>query len=152
MISKNILRSFALLIIMLLLCIEGNAQEKSKTEKFEGIPRVEKQLSYAASELTKQPEYSDGGMKGFYTYVNKHFKIPKVNKDMTARIYISFVIEKDGSMSNIKILRDPGYGMGDEAVRVLKSMEKKWIPGELNGEKVSANYNLPITINITSKK
>ncbi|GGB69645.1 hypothetical protein GCM10007424_07020 [Flavobacterium suaedae] len=137
---------------MLSLSEEANAQEKSKTEKFEGIPLVEQQLSYAASELTKQPEYSDGGMQGFYTYVYKHFKVPKVNKDMTARIYLSFVIEKDGSMSNIKILRDPGYGMGDEAVRVLKSMDQKWIPGELNGEKVSANYNLPITINITSKK
>lgn len=152
MISRNIVRSLVPAIIMLSLSNEANAQEKSKTEKFEGIPLVEQQQAYAPSELTKQPEYSDGGMKGFYTYVNKHFKVPKVNKDMTARIYLSFVIEKDGSMSNIKILRDPGYGMGNEAVRVLKSMEKKWIPGELNGEKVPASYNLPITINIRSKK
>ena len=152
MISKNILRSFAVLAITLSFCIRVNAQEKSKTEKFEGTPRVEQEGIYNASKITKQPEYSDGGMQGFYTYVNKHFKVPKVNKDMTARIYLSFVIEKDGSMSNIKILRDPGYGMGDEAVRVLKSMDQKWIPGEMNGEIIRASYTLPITINITSKK
>lgn len=103
---------------------------------------------YNSSELTKMPEYSDGGMVGFYNHINSNFVIPKVKENMTARIYVSFVIEKDGSMSNIKVLRDPGHGLGNEAVRVLKEIDKKWTPGEMDGKTVRASYNLPIAINI----
>ena len=86
----------------------------------------------------------------FYKYVNKNFRIPEIDQDMKAKIYVSFVVEKDGSMTAIKVLRDPGYGLGNEAIRVLKSMKKKWTPGIQNGKPVRASYNLPITINIRS--
>lgn len=151
MINKKIVKSFAALVLMLLMGIQTIAQEKNNIEKFEGMPHDEQEGVYNASELIKSAEYTDGGLKGFYNYVNKHFKIPKIKKNMTARIYISYIIEKDGSMSNIKILRDPGYGLGDEAMRVLKNMNKKWIPGiNAEGETVRSNYTLPITINITN--
>lgn len=104
---------------------------------------------YSTAGLQVQPEYP-GGMKAFYDYVNNNFRIPDVDRDMTAKIYLSFVIEKDGSMSNIKVLRDPGYGMGKEAIRVLQSMKKKWSPGVQNGKNVRASFTLPITINIRS--
>lgn len=104
---------------------------------------------YNTAGLQVQPEYP-GGIKEFYNYVNKNFRIPDIDQDMTARIYVSFVVEKDGSMTGIKVLRDPGYGLGKEAERVLKSMKKKWSPGIQNGKAVRASYNLPITINIKS--
>ena len=63
-------------------------------------------------------------------------------------MYASFVVEKDGSMSNFKIIRDPGYGMGDETLRVLKLCKTKWKPGIIDGLPVRASYNLPLTINI----
>jgi protein TonB len=69
---------------------------------------------------------------------------------MTARIIVQFVVEKDGSLTGIKILRDPGYGLGKEAERVLKSVKTKWSPGIQNGKPVRASYNLPITINVKS--
>ncbi|QYJ69343.1 energy transducer TonB [Flavobacterium litorale] len=125
------------------------AQEKTKDTVI-----IEQQRSYNVSELTEKPEYIDGGMEGFYSYIYKHFKIPRISKVMTARIYLSFVIEKDGSMSEIKLLRDPGYGLGREAIRVLKKVNrnKKWIPGKLNGKTIRARYNLPITVNVDDKK
>ncbi|MBY8963766.1 energy transducer TonB [Flavobacterium sp. D11R37] len=104
---------------------------------------------YNSAGLQVQPQYP-GGMDEFYNYVNKNFRIPDIDQDMTARIYVSFVVEKDGSMTGIKVLRDPGYGLGKEAERVLKSMKKKWQPGIQNGKPVRASYNLPITINIRS--
>ncbi len=104
---------------------------------------------YNTSKLAKQPEYSDGGIRGFYNYVNSNFKIPTVKEDMTARIYVSFVIEKDGSITNVKILRSPNDELSAEAIRVLRNTDKKWIPGETaDGKIVRASYNLPITINI----
>ncbi len=104
---------------------------------------------YNSAGLQVQPEYP-GGMTEFYNYVNKNFRIPEIEQDMTARIYVSFVVEKDGSMTGIKVLRDPGYGLGKEAERVLRSMSKKWSPGIQNGKPVRASYNLPITINVKS--
>ncbi|NDI97873.1 hypothetical protein GWA97_02165 [Flavobacterium sp. LaA7.5] len=116
--------------------------------EIEQITNTEEDVVYNSSKLTKMSEYSEGGMSGFYNYINQNFKIPEIKEDITARIYVSFIVEKDGSMSNIKILRDPGHGLGDEALRVLKTMDKKWIPGEMDGKPVRASYNLPITINI----
>lgn len=104
---------------------------------------------YNTAGLQVQPEYP-GGMDAFYAYVSKNFNIPEVDRDMTVRVFVSFVIEKDGSMTNIKVLRDPGYGMGKEAIRVLQSMKRKWSPGVQNGKNVRASFSLPITLNIKS--
>lgn len=113
-----------------------------------GVEAPDNQV-YNSAGLQVQPEYP-GGMTEFYSYVNKNFRIPEIDRDMTARIYVSFVVEKDGTMTAIKVLRDPGYGLGKEAERVLRSMKKKWSPGIQNGKPVRASYNLPITINVKS--
>lgn len=97
------------------------------------------------SMLDKLPEFP-GGMIKFYTFVGNTFNKPDIDDISSLKIYVSFVIEKDGSMSNIKVLRDPGYGLGDEAVRVLKSLKTKWIPGIINSKPVRTAYNLPIAV------
>ena len=61
------------------------------------------------------------------------------------KVYLNFVVEKDGSLTDIKILRDAGYGTGKEAERVLKKCPK-WVPGEQNGKKVRVLYSLPISL------
>lgn len=104
---------------------------------------------YNSAGLQVQPEFP-GGIGAFLAYVNKNFRIPEIDQNMTAKIYVSFVVEKDGSITAIKVLRDPGYGLGKEAERVLKSVKIKWSPGIQNGKPVRASFNLPITINIKS--
>jgi hypothetical protein len=64
--------------------------------------------------------------------VDKNFKIEE--KDIKGKIYTTFIIEKDGSISDIKILRDLGYGTGKEIIRVLK-LSPKWSPGIKDGKK-----------------
>ncbi|MFH7018086.1 energy transducer TonB [Flavobacterium sp. FlaQc-47] len=95
--------------------------------------------------LDKLPEFP-GGMAKFYTYVGNNFNKPELDADRTLRVYVSFVIERDGSITDIMVKNDPGYGLGKEAIRVLKSLKTKWIPGVLNGKAVRTAYNLPITI------
>lgn len=102
----------------------------------------------STASLQTQPEYP-GGIKEFYKYVQNNFRMPEVDTDMTARILIQFVVEKDGSMSDFKVVRDPGFGFGEEAVRLLKSVPKKWKPGVQNGKLVRCRYVLPITLNVT---
>ena len=58
-----------------------------------------------------------------------------------------FVVEKDGSLSNIKVLRDIGGGCGAEVLRLVKLMPN-WIPGRQNGKVVRCQYNLPINFSL----
>mgnify|MGYP006144067255 CR=1 FL=1 len=93
------------------------------------------------------PEFP-GGLEKFYKRVGNEFKAPSSDREMTLKVYVSFVIETDGTLTNIKVLRDPGYEMGKEAIRVLKSIKTKWKPGIKDGKKVRTAYNLPITVNL----
>lgn len=98
-----------------------------------------------AAALDKMPEFP-GGMSKFYSYVANNFKRPELDAERTLKVYVSFVIEKDGSITDIMVKNDPGYGMGKEAIRLLKSLKTKWTPGILDGKPVRTAYNLPITI------
>jgi len=94
----------------------------------------------------KQPEFP-GGMLEFYKFVGQRFKISEeVSKNkIDTKIYMQFMVEKDGSLSEITIVKDAGYGLGEEAIRVLK-LSPNWIPGSENGKPVRVLYSLPITI------
>ena len=116
---------------------EGNGVATSVAPKIEG--------PVSSAILDKQPEYP-GGIGQFYKYVGNNFRRPELDAEKTLRVYVSFVVEKDGSLTDIMVKNDPGYGMGKEAIRVLKSLKTKWAPGILNGEAVRTAYNLPITI------
>ncbi|WP_343695498.1 energy transducer TonB [Flavobacterium sp.] len=106
---------------------------------------VDPNIVVGTTDLDKLPEFP-GGIKKFYTYVGNNFTKPELDAERTLRVYVSFVIEKDGTMTDIVVKNDPGFGMGKEAVRVLKSLKTKWAPGILNGKAVRTSYNLPITI------
>ncbi|WP_427875141.1 energy transducer TonB [Flavobacterium sp. MMS24-S5] len=95
--------------------------------------------------LDKLPEFP-GGIAQFYKYVGNNFRRPELDVEKTLRVYVSFVVEKDGSLTDIMVKNDPGYGVGKEAIRVLKSLKTKWVPGILDGKPVRTAYNLPITI------
>jgi protein TonB len=95
--------------------------------------------------LDNLPEFP-GGIAKFYGYIGKNFESSEISGERSIRIYVSFVVEKDGSMTEIKVKNDPGYGLGNEAVRVLKSIKTKWIPGMIGSMAVRTSYNLPIIV------
>ena len=100
-----------------------------------------------AISLDKLPEFP-GGIAKFYNYVGNHFEKPELEGVNTIKVLISFVIEKDGSMTDILVKKDPGYGLGKEAIRVLKSLRTKWKPGMIGSKAVRTAYDLPITIQL----
>ena len=85
-------------------------------------------------------------MDKFYKYVAKNFRSPETDNDIAIRVLVSFVIEKDGSMTDIRVPRNPGYGLDKEAIRVLKSLKIKWSPGMIKGKPVRTAYSLPINV------
>jgi protein TonB len=97
---------------------------------------------YNTAGIQVQPEFP-GGMEKFYKFVEK-FQVPE-EEGLKGKVFVTFVVEKDGSLTDIKVIRDIGYGTGKEAIRVLKSCPK-WNAGEQNGKKVRVQYSLPITI------
>jgi len=101
---------------------------------------------YTIIELSEKPNFV-GGMEAFYKYIGANYKVPvEVTKNkLKGRVFVQFIIEKDGSLSNIKTLRDMGYGTGDEAIRVLKE-SPKWTPGKVKEKPVRTMYSLPISI------
>lgn len=114
----------------------GNSALKNKTDF---------SVSYD-TKTTKEPEFP-GGIVEFYKFVGNNFKIPAEasKNNIETKISMQFMVEKDGSLSEITIVKDAGYGLGDEAIRVLK-LSPKWIPASENGNPVRVLYSLPITI------
>jgi protein TonB len=99
----------------------------------------------ASVALDKLPEFP-GGINKFYSYVGNNFEKPEIEGVNVIRVYVSFVIEKDGAMTDIQVKNDPGYGLGKEAIRVLKSLRTKWSPGMIGSKPVRTAYNLPIMV------
>lgn len=97
---------------------------------------------YDTKALTKLPEYP-GGMMAFYQLVADNFVF--THEDVKGKIFASFVIEGDGSLSEKKIIRDIGLGTGAEMLRVL-GLSQKWIPGEIDGKPVRVQFSIPVNI------
>ena len=82
------------------------------------------------------------GMEDFYNFISTNFKTPDV-AGLSGVIYLTFLIEKDGKITDIKVLKDIGFGSGTEAIRVL-SKYGYWLPGKERGVPVRVMYSLPI--------
>lgn len=98
---------------------------------------------YETKEVDIKPDYP-AGMEAFYNFVAKNFMTPD-KSGLNGKVIITFVVEKDGSINDLKISQDIGFGSGKEAVRVIKKSEK-WTPAQKKGQNVRCNYILPITI------
>lgn len=90
-----------------------------------------------------------GGLEALSKYLSENIKYPQLAKEnnIEGRVFVSFVVEKDGRVGNIKILRDIGGGCGAEAVRVVKSMPR-WKPGKQRGKPVRSQFNLPVNFSL----
>lgn len=84
-------------------------------------------------------------------WINKNVKYPVLAQEngIQGKVYIQFVIEKDGSVTDVKVLRGVDASLDKEAVRVINSMPK-WKPGKQRGKPVRVSYTLPINFTLTS--
>jgi protein TonB len=98
---------------------------------------------YNTAGIEVKPDFP-GGIAKFYKFVQDNFRAPE-EEGLKGNVIVTFVVEKDGSLTDIKVVRDIGYGTKDEAIRVLRK-SPKWTPGEQNGKKVRVLYSLPIRV------
>ena len=104
---------------------------------------------YNSAGIEVKPEFP-GGMAKFLAFVGKNYEVPQDEEFKGGKVLVSFVVEKDGNLTDIKVLRDVGYGSGKEAERVLRKCPR-WEPAVQNGKKVRCSYQLPITIQAPSE-
>ena len=98
------------------------------------------------------PEYP-GGINAMYDFIQKNLKYPESAKEkgIEGRVFIQFVVEKDGSLSSFQVLRGVSDDIDAEAIRVLKAMPK-WKPGMNNGEPVRVQYTMPFKFQLTANE
>jgi protein TonB len=113
----------------------GNGDEKAVTEDENKI--------FTAVEQEPTPV---GGIQKFYDYLGKNIRYPAVAKEnnIQGKVFLTFVVEKDGSITDVKVLRGIGSGCDEEAVRVLRNAPK-WKPGIQNGRPVRVQYQVPVS-------
>ena len=87
--------------------------------------------------------------KALLTFLSRNLKYPALAREngIHGTAVIRFVVEKDGSLTNLEIVKDPGGGLGKEALRVaqlMNDMDEKWTPGKQNARPVRVRFNLPV--------
>ena len=100
--------------------------------------------------VEEMPQYP-GGEQALLKYVSDNITYPQEAKDkeIQGRVFVSFIVEKDGSVNEVKVLRSIGGGCDEEAVRVIKDMPK-WKPGKMEGQPVRVSYQIPINFKLDS--
>jgi len=160
--SRALLKKLAILPVLagliFISCSEESTEKKSDEkivvstwETAEALPskkittNVFEVVEVDPKDVPTSPQFP-GGMEAFYKFVGKEFKIPKgfSGKD---KVILTFVVKPDGELEGIKVIKDAGFGTGEEAVRIMKK-SPKWNPGLKDGKPVRIQYHLPIQLDV----
>ena len=121
-------------VLAILLMVNTNAMAQNKKKANDKV--LEK--------AEVMPEYP-GGEQAMMDFVAKNVQYPKeaMEKGISGRVMVGFIVEKDGSISETEVVKGIGGGCDEEAVRVVKAMPK-WKPGKEKGKPVRVSYMMPI--------
>ncbi|MBX2892197.1 MAG: TonB family protein [Saprospiraceae bacterium] len=120
--------------------IETNPSELKVVEE----PKKVEDKTYEMFDIQKPPSFP-GGEKELLKYLSENIKYPPLAREnnIQGTVALTFVVGRNGQVSDVQIVKDIGGGCGKEAVRVVESMPK-WIPGEANGNPVKVRFTLPV--------
>jgi protein TonB len=127
----------------------GDGDGEGMEIEYDVIELEEEPVEEEIFDFVEQKATFPGGVKALYQYLGEHIRYPTLAREnnISGRVIVQFVIEKDGSITHAEIARDIGGRCGEEAVRVVMSMPK-WTPAEQNGIKVRSRFTLPVTFTI----
>ncbi|WP_316781144.1 energy transducer TonB [Pedobacter antarcticus] len=103
---------------------------------------------YDAAAIDKYPEF-DGGAEGWTKFIRRNLRYPAAaqEQDIQGKVFISFVVETDGSVTDVKILKGIGGGCDEEAMRVIRK-SPKWTPGRQYNQSVRVRYTMPLSFTL----
>ena len=113
---------------------------------------TQKDSVYFFNEIEKKPEFP-GGMGKLMIYLAENTKYPQISRenDIQGKVYVKFVIDKNGKVIDVKVVRSVSKELDAEALRVVSSMPN-WTPGAQQGKKVKVSYIVPINFKLTNRK
>ncbi|MFV0598504.1 MAG: energy transducer TonB [Bacteroidales bacterium] len=131
---------FATLIMVCAFSLNVNAQEKKSDNSDVVFTVVENEAEFP------------GGVEAMNRFMAENIKYPTLakQKNIEGKVIISFIVEKNGTLSDIRTIKDIGEGCGDEGVRIVKLMPK-WKPAKQKGQPVRQQFLLPISFVLTNK-
>lgn len=144
------------ILLLVLTCSKGVTAQTSKAAQNNSQPVplqstnngdtiTEREFTGKVYDVVEEPPSFPGGQIALLSWLteNVHYSSEYGDICISGRAVLSFVVEPDGSLSNIQVVRKLDPVLDDEAIRVVKAMPK-WIPGKQNGQMVRVKYNLPI--------
>lgn len=145
--SRAIREAIPLSVIELAATVQDNQQNKTKATSEKSNEGNSDNEVYIIPDV--EPSF-EGGENGLYQYLTENIVYPSEARDngIVGKVYVSFTVEKDGSVSDVNIMRDIGYGCGEEGVRVVRGMSGMWHPGKVGGRPVRSKFTLPINFNL----
>ena len=131
--------------------VEGNdetAEVKHVEEKIAEPEPVKEEETKVFDVVEQMPSFP-GGPSALMQYLNSNIKYPVVAEEngVQGRVVCTFVVEKDGSITDVRVVKSVDPSLDKEAMRVVKGMPK-WIPGKQNGSAVRVKYTVPVTFRL----
>ena len=127
--------------------INAEVDQDEVIEEYEFVPEIEEEEIVEAEifkVVEEMPEFPGGAAK-MMEYIQKNIKYPMMAResDIQGRVFVNFVVEPDGSITNVTVMRGIGGGCDEEALRVVQSMPN-WKPGKQRGSAVRCSFTVPI--------
>ena len=132
--------------------VKGNDDDNGEVLKIKEAvaqPEPKPEVENKVFDVVEQMPSFPGGMQALMEYLGNNVKYPVVAQEngVQGRVVVSFVVERDGSITDVKVVRSVDPSLDKEAVRVVKSMPR-WIPGKQNGQAVRVKYNVPVAFRL----
>lgn len=126
-----------------------NGQNKPEPVKSEPLNKPQPVNSNRVYDVVEHMPSFPGGISGLRTYLNQNIRYPAVAQEncVQGRVVVSFVVGKDGHISDVTVLRSVDPSLDKEAIRVVRNMPR-WTPGKQGGELVKVRYNVPVSFRL----
>ena len=143
---KCLLLAISALVLLVIVFVPAGANAQNKKVK-KAQTHKDTTTDDKIYEVCEQMPIFEGGDAALLKYLGENLKYPDNTKDrgVQGRLVIGFIVEKDGSLTDVKVLRPVDIDLDAEVLRLVKGMPK-WIPGRHNGQRVRVKYLLPIHI------
>lgn len=128
--------------------IDVEADQNTEVQEYVAPVRDDEEESVEEAQIfmvvESMPEYP-GGEAALYKFLAENIKYPQMAKEsgIQGRVFVTFVVERNGAVTDVRILRGIGGGCDEEAIRVVTNMPQ-WTPGKQRGKSVRVQYNLPV--------
>ncbi|MFO8236059.1 MAG: energy transducer TonB [Bacteroidales bacterium] len=128
---------------------EADQETETSYDSFSDEEEEEEEENQVFMKVEDMPEFRGGGIGGFRNYIQENLKYPTVAAEngIEGTVFVKFVVDQDGSISNVEVLRGVDPALDEEAVRAIRDAPE-WEPGKQRGKPVRVQFTIPIVFQL----